>query len=98
MGLFWFCVFGRGVGLCFVWVLVCCFFSRISFWVLVLTAMEFKKKKTKKKQLSPWDIVVLVGGYLLHFPRREVMACFLIGFTATEILSFWDRGATGLWV
>lgn len=68
------------------------FFSRISFWVL--TAMEFKKKK----QLSPWDIVVLVDGYLLHFPKREVMACFLIGFTATGILSFWDRGATGLWV
>lgn len=72
------------------------FFSRISFWVLFLTAMELKKKI--KKQLSPWDTVVLVDGYLLHFPKRELMACFLIGFTATGILSFWDRGATGLWV
>lgn len=51
MGLFWFCVFGRGVGLCFVWVLVCCFFSRISFWVLVLTAMEFKKKKQQNSSV-----------------------------------------------
>lgn len=49
---FGFVCLGGGVVLCFVWVLVCCFFSRISFWVLFLTAMELKKIKKNSSVLG----------------------------------------------